>query len=60
MQFPTSDIIALFYESHFELYSLNDANQVTKKAEKKYGVAEGFKLLAVPLAIDQSVNLFFE
>ena len=31
MQFPSTDLIALFYESYFEIYSVNDSFVVQKK-----------------------------
>lgn len=60
IQFPTSDLVALFYEDYFEIYFFNDAHVLNKKLEKKYGVGKGFKLFAVPQAIDHTVNIFFE
>lgn len=60
LQFPASDLIGIFFENHFEIYSLNDSNKINKRLEKTYGVAKGMKLFAVPQAIDQAVNIFFE
>ena len=60
IQFPTSDLIAIFYDKHFEIYSLSDSMQVSKKMEKQYGLGEKFSLFAVPQAIDHTVNVFFE
>lgn len=31
MQFPASDVIGLFYDNSFEVYSLNDANKMNKR-----------------------------
>lgn len=61
MQFVTSDFIAVFYSNYFEIYSVNDSNIVQKKLEKKYNIEIGkYHLFAVPDAIDNTINIFFE
>ena len=60
MQFASSDIIGLFYEDHFEIYSLDDSNKFSKKLDRQYTVKIGIRLFAVPQVIDQNVNMFFE
>ena len=61
MQFPSSDLIAVFYRTYFEIYSLSDSNVVQKKLEKKYNVdTKTFHIFAVPQGIDNTINLFFE
>lgn len=60
IQFLASDLVGIFYQNHFEVYSLNDSNKINKRLEKTYGVSKVMKLFAVPPAIDHSVNIFFE
>lgn len=61
MQFATPDLIAIFYSSYFEIYSVSDSNIIQKKLEKKYNIeALQFKIFAVPQATDSTINIFFE
>jgi hypothetical protein len=59
MQFPTADLIALFYATYFEIYSVSDSYLVQKKLEKKYNMGPHFKIFSVPEAVDQNLNIFF-
>lgn len=38
MHFPTTDFVAVFYISYFEIYSVSDSNIIQKKLEKKYNI----------------------
>jgi hypothetical protein len=60
VQFLGEYLIGLFYETNFEIFSLNDENASNKIMGKPYNVPRHFSLLAVPESIDQTVNIFFE
>lgn len=60
MQFPTPDLIAVFYKNYFEIYNVSDSHIIQKKLEKKYNInTPQFEIFAVPDAIDSTVNIFF-
>lgn len=61
IQFPSSDLIAIFYEKYFEIYSLSDSYVIQKKLEKKYNIeGSNFRIFSVPQGVDNTVNIFFE
>lgn len=41
MQFSTTDFIAVFYGTYFEIYSVSDSNAIQKKLEKRYNIEIG-------------------
>ncbi len=49
----------MFYGKYFEVYIMEENGKLVKRCQKSYGVDDGYRIFAVPQAVDSVLNVFF-
>ena len=52
-------MLGVFYNTHFEIYNIENLEKIKKKLDKNFQINSEKKLLTIPPAIDNIINVFF-